>query len=715
MDNTQVLQFPLKGVSRAFSRSTQPDLTAYEMLNVLPFDRTNRLRGGKRPGTSKLWANALGSGTQTIQLLDQTTIALDPSTIEASTLLVTEPFTYSDGALQTVATNSVWRTYNFSGASQLTFLNVVSNVLVAGDGAEKAVYQPALSLGSAYVVRITFTYESTTACVGLIARQNKGTPSGTGIFFDIVTAADGSLAAELGTSAGGTDLDSLNVPAGFLTAGAVTLELRVNGDVIQGVVNGTVLVQATSSNQSAQVGVGFFTTTDGTDPTRPLDNWEVYTGTNLASYRQTNIVVVSGGNVYVGDIDTQAALAAGGASQLHAANIPQGAFTTRKYYFVDGFNIRKLDLATRSMETYTATAGSAPTECTLACVYRDRLVLAAPRGDPQNFFFSRVGTHTDWDYTQTDPAAAFAGNASVAGRIGEPIVSIFPFSDDQLAIGGDHNLWVIRGDLADGGSIDLLSDAIGMLGAKSWCKSPDGTIYMAATGGLYRWRAGGIPEMLNAEGWPQFFQAINRGTHLVHLAWDRDKRGCHIFVTPVNSGAATHLWYDERMDGVFPEQFPNTHGPICALVYDGDAEIDRILLMGGRTGFVQKKDAAALSDDGTAINSFFLIPFQIGDGKNDSIIKCIDLTYGEPASGFDADDWSVACEIRAAKSAGDIVGNNHRKAKRDFGRQYGRVPSIVTFLRGAWGGLYISESSSTKHWSFENAIVTTEPVGKTRR
>src|SRR5689334_21280501 len=54
---TKVVQitFPLKGISDAWARADQPELTTPDALNVWPDDRTPRARGSMRPGTATLF------------------------------------------------------------------------------------------------------------------------------------------------------------------------------------------------------------------------------------------------------------------------------------------------------------------------------------------------------------------------------------------------------------------------------------------------------------------------------------------------------------------------------------------------------------------------------------------------------------------------------------------------------------------------------------
>lgn len=723
--STQVIAFPAKGVNRTLLRSTQPEGTAYDMLNVLPFDRDGRMRGAKRPGLAKLWASALSTGSNPIQHLGQTTIALDPSSVEAGTTLFNDDFNYTASSDLFTQANGTWASYqNFLSTEGTGAWSTTGTSIKATTTGPSFMREDSYTLGSAYVISASIKLVGSTVGkdyrAGFFARINKSAPSLTGVVACFVYYnGSGGLTLKITTGnplAPTTTVASVDISTTYPTGPGttITLELHVNGDVFQGYVDGTLYASGSTTSNSGNSGVGGFANTNAvTSSNTEFNSYTVSVGTALASYRQTNIVGVCGGNVYVGDLDTQATLAPGGGTVLRDTGLVAGAFSGGYYYLVDGLTIRKLNLATKAMVTYTATAGSAPSDVRLACMYRDRLVLA---DDQQNFYFSRVGTHTDWDYTQTDPAAAFAGNASVSGRIGEPIVALIPFSDDQLLIGGDHNLWCIRGDLADGGSIDLISDAIGVLGQNAWCKSPDGTVYFVGTGGLWKMEPGGVPVNISNQSWNDFFASINRATNYLTMAWDRDRQGMMIFVTPVNTGTATHLWFDGRTLGFFPQQFPDTVGPICSLVYDGDDKDDRVNLMGGRDGYVRALNDSRLHDDGVDITAYVeLGPFPMGDGRNDGIISDVQLTYGELPSIIAAGSWGAKCEIRAGRDAHQVTeGTGYRSAVRDFGAMTGRVTGMVQKVRGAFGLLRIYENT-TKHFAFETAVVTIETAGPTRR
>jgi hypothetical protein len=724
------VQSPIKGINRLLPRSEQLERSYYNGSNCSPFDRSGRLRIGQRSGTSKLYASTvLGSGAQNVITLAQTTIALDPATVVASTLNFSEPFTYANGNLGTlnaswfctqVNTNSFLTAYN--GGSNVAGIVITSNTANAGAAtrAGSARYTGAITLGSAYVLKLTVGPFATPVNYALSARL--GAVAGTAgnnhvsfVFLPCTSAGAGSITI----SANDVAMANYSVPANtatLLNTNSHVMELHVNGDAFQGYVDGILYVSGTSALGAAQTQVGFaILDSSGGGADGLVDDFQVYTGAAVATLRQTNLLAACGGNVYEGDL-TSMTLATGGTAILKADVVPAVATATGKAYFVDGFSIRQLNILTHTIETYAATAGTAPTLCTLACVYRGRLVLAAPRDNLQNFFFSRVGTLTDWDYTQTDAAAAFAGNASLLGRIGEPIVALMPFSDDMLCIGGDHNLWAIRGDPTAGGSIDLVSDAIGVIGPSSWCKDPVGVVYFCGTGGLFRMSPdGGQPQLISHDKYNQFFSNINRGNSYVNMCWDRDNHGCYIFVTSVITGASTHLWYDLRTESLSPIVYPNSHGPMSAIVYDGDAPTDRMLLIGGRTGLIQKISSTALADDGTAISSSVILgPFRPRSG--DSILTGGTLTFGELAAADAGTPGTFECTmvVRSGKSAYDVTeGTPEHIAKIVFTRD-GRTKTFHHRLRGEWFTVELKNSTLNKYWSFEEGELEFEEAGRNR-
>lgn len=722
---------PIKGILKDAAFADIPIDGAIDGLNVLPFDRQGRMRANQRAGTSKMYATQLGSGSQNVASLTQTTIALDPATVTADQLNFNEPFTYANGNLGTLnanwfcsnaASNSIKAVYN--AASNVAAVVIISNQADKGLQRCGARYTGAITLGSAFVLKLTIRAETGTLNPNYYLAARLGAVAGSAGTNALTLTFQASTSSGPGTiSIASNDVTISSVytiptnTSALLNTSEHILELRANGDSFQGYVDGILYVTATTSAGSSQTQVGFaWIDAAGTVTNAPVDNFQVYTATSVATLRQTNLVACSGGNVYEGNsTGTSIAVAVGGTAILKADVIPSVAVSTGKAYIVDGFTIKQLNLLTQSMETYAATAGTAPTLCTLAAVYRGRLVLAAPRDNMQNFFFTRVGTLTDWDYSQTDSAAAFAGNASTAGRIGEPIISLMPFSDDVLLIGGDHNLWAMRGDPADGGSIDMVSDAIGMLGSNAWTKSPDGTVYFVGTGGFFRMSpSGSAPENLSNGKWADFFRQINRGSSYVQMAWDRDREGAYIFVTPVVSGTTTHIWYDSKTGSFWPIQFPASHGPISAIVFDGDGPSDRAILMGGRTGYIQKLTQTDKSDDGTAISSYLVFAPYLSSNVTESLWEWADVILGEPQTGFVAGDYNAKLEI----FSGSTVEQAYSSPRLTRTKTFTAPRRQFRWLNRSRGNAFIvkvSNSVLNKTWNLERIVAMVMDGGLVRR
>lgn len=627
--------FPTKGWDTNNVRLAQPDGTSPSLLNIVPFDRWNRRRGGTRFGTSKITRAAMGNGSQPVQLIEQVTRALDPTTISPTAQLLALDYTsVAAGTHVNVDTNlRVTGGYNHGNgnntvADKLTVVLVGSTTMAnANDNASwcNAQYTPTLVLGESYVLQATIQMTATgdpSANKGyrlLFRFAKSGWASGLSLE---VTGDKMEFYNNIGAgNSGGTAQATFSFPS-TLSVGTHLFELRVNGDMFSGWIDGTQYLAWTSTFNNTEAGVGFGTA--GQNGSDGFLTFNVFAGAPLAAYRETSIVSVCGGNIYVGTINGGMILASGGTAQLIETSKPQMASSSGLCWFVDGVHFVQLDLSTKSITAYTVLEPAMGGETadtlglyTLICVWRDRIVLAASTEFPQNFIMSRQSKYQDWDYSQEDGSAAFAGNATAptsnnsgAGAVGDPLNCLMPFSDDVLILGGDHTVHKIEGDPAAGGQILLISDSVGTLGSDAWDSDSDGNLYFVGTGGFYRMGSNSnVLENLSKGSVRDYFTKIDRVNQYVTCTWDTDRRGIHIHVTDVNqpSTAPIHLFWDMESGGFFPIQFPQNHGPISAVTYDGDAAGDRALLIGGRDGNIRKLDATVLLDDGATIDSFCFI------------------------------------------------------------------------------------------------------------
>ena len=71
------LNFPIKGIHKGAAGSAQPEFTSPDMNNVRPYDALERrVRGGQRPGLSKLYSQQIaGTATAIVAICSVTTVS----------------------------------------------------------------------------------------------------------------------------------------------------------------------------------------------------------------------------------------------------------------------------------------------------------------------------------------------------------------------------------------------------------------------------------------------------------------------------------------------------------------------------------------------------------------------------------------------------------------------------------------------------------------
>lgn len=262
-----------------------------------------------------------------------------------------------------------------------------------------------------------------------------------------------------------------------------------------------------------------------------------------------------------------------------------------------------LDLAVESTHGLGGfySSNAIPTGCTLLSSWRGRLVMAGGK----NWYMSRAGTPLDFDFSVAKDISRAIESAGFStqcpAQIGDPIISLMPFTKDTFVFGLDREVWRMNGDPGDQGQLEVVAPGEGVTGRDGWTIDPAGTMWILGTAGPYQFS--GISLFpFRQEEITAYFSAINQGM-VVYLAWDRDRVGLWIFTS---QGA---LFYDQRDDGYWPQEFAQAIGPV--LVYDGDAPDDRQILLGCSDGFVRILSNAAFTDDGSPINSsIWLGPLQ---------------------------------------------------------------------------------------------------------
>lgn len=354
----------------------------------------------------------------------------------------------------------------------------------------------------------------------------------------------------------------------------------------------------------------------------------------------------------------------------------------------------------------------------IVTLYRNRMVIAGLRDDPNNWFMSAVGDPRNWDYFPAVESVtqAVAGGTGEAGTLGDSITALVPFSDDMMLIGCLNSLWVMQGDPAAGGQIINLSQQVGCVGPDAWAFDPSNNLYLFGSNGLYRISPSLEMERLSAGVLDKTFAEVDLTANRVILQFDRDRDYLFIFITKDEVGAANELSYifDSRVQAFWPIKLPDENGPTSVHYFASPASNDRGLLMGGRDGFIRGfRDNRPNDNDGVEngegldvpINSYVdMGPFALQGGLN---YKTGDMHFvlGGFSGPVELEVYAGDTPEQAARATTPRASSQLRLSRARFIRK--RVSGQSLRFR-------LSQNLLNYIWSYEGGHVNLTPAGRTR-
>lgn len=324
-------------------------------------------------------------------------------------------------------------------------------------------------------------------------------------------------------------------------------------------------------------------------------------------------------------------------------------------FYVDGSVYQYYKSSNSTMTKWTLTAGTLPFDSAnraarLICAWRGRLVLAGLIGDPKNYFMCVPHNPLNWDYSAIfSETVAFAGAVSNvpsdSGPVDDIVTCLMPYSEDLLFLGGDHSITRMTGDPAAGGRLDTISDTIGVAWGRPFCKDPAGQLYFfSSQGGVYLMAPGAYPIQLSQKIKKRLQQVDVQNSH-IRLAWDLDRQGMAVFITPDNGDETTNYFWEERTGAWQPDFYAERgFNPRSVHVLDGDIAGDRTVLLGCTDGYMRALDNSATDDDGEDIDSYVVIGPMMTKELSIITIKSLQATLG-------ANSGDVRFDIYAGTSA----------------------------------------------------------------
>lgn len=359
-----------------------------------------------------------------------------------------------------------------------------------------------------------------------------------------------------------------------------------------------------------------------------------------------------------------------------------------------------------TLSNVVATDGILPVGNPHIVSYLDRMVLAGASTAPHVWYMSRRGDELDWDYAASDSERAVAGTTGV-GTPGEAITALVSIKDDYLVIGCRDSLWLMRGDPAYGGTLDVISTDVGIVSPNAWTIGPSGELIFLSLQGLYvlpsvSENTKAVP--ISRDVLPQEFLNLNTEEVNASLKYDVDYHGIHIFFTKRSSDASTHWWLDWASKTYWPMVYNVNHEATSLHVLQSNSTDVRGLLLGCRDGYIRRFYEKAADDDGTSFSSYVRMgPINLSSDGRSGKLRQMQAVLAENSGGVTwalsaADTPEGAVTASSSDSGSWVAGLNATDWPACVGQAYTLLVTGATDVR----------------WALEQIIVTYEDAGPLR-
>lgn len=360
-----------------------------------------------------------------------------------------------------------------------------------------------------------------------------------------------------------------------------------------------------------------------------------------------------------------------------------------------------------TLELWTATTGKGqvPTGCRYIGLFRDRLVLSGQVDDPHAWYACRSGDPEDWDYgaSDTDYDRAVAGTNTTAGKVGQPVTAVIPFSDDYMLFGCTHASWKVDGDPAYDGFIRNISQKEGPYNGKAWTWLSDGHGLLLTRNGLHAVEPGvrGAPVSVSREKLPQELRELDDGTMTILMEWDLRERYVHIYNTSEAKKDLPHWWFNPQTGAFWLLRFGDKDlEPTCVCEHLSDIPDESCVLLGCRDGYIRRYVGEADTDDGTAITSYCEVgPVKLG--RNEVGEGVVAEVHGSLARHSGDVTWA----LRVADSHEGIVDATDLST----GTWASGVNSTETPRNGGGSAILRLSNAENLRWVIETMALTVEP------
>ena len=280
------------------------------------------------------------------------------------------------------------------------------------------------------------------------------------------------------------------------------------------------------------------------------------------------------------------------AEQLQKYDTVRGVQMENHVYLVNGRHYYKIDLSEsipKIIHWSEVTSTSSPTglpkdtygnRCPLITSFGGRIVLAGLPTSQTNWFMSKLGDPLDWTNVVSAAHTAQAGGTSTSfGKLGEPIITMFPFGESGLLLAGNNSITYMTTDpVVSGAQFVRMSNSVGVKSVDAWCQGPEKTCFIVSDDGVYQVS----PNQFNIQRGQNitsgrldgFFGSLADGDVDIKLAYDPPRTTVMMFVNrPADPIGMEHYqlhvptgsWWkwtsnDTRMDTMTTHCFHSPYG-----------------------------------------------------------------------------------------------------------------------------------------------------------
>lgn len=415
---------------------------------------------------------------------------------------------------------------------------------------------------------------------------------------------------------------------------------------------------------------------------------------------------------YAADASSNQITNAGGENLFFGnASAPASGFIVvghQHAYAITTSGITKFNPKTGQTDVLEPSSGTVPTSCTFGAMYRDRICVS---GQDNAIYMSRMGDYTDWDYGAhvDDSNRPLAFQLALSAEVGPPPTAMVGHKDSNLIVASENTLWVVLGDPAADGTLRRISENVGILSSRAWCKIED-TLCFLSNDGVYRVQFDGsglVP--ISDQSVPDELRNVDPSTTTISMGYDHERKAVYVFLR-TSGGSDTHWVYELESEAWWPVRFQDGHSPLATCLHDGE------LLLAGGDGTVRQ--VGGDDDDGTAIQSHVAIgPLRVGRANHFGRILNI---QGMIAQGSGTVTWRIVtgntaeeasdnakAAIEAYQAGGSYSSYVHSSGDWTAGRAVISYPRTRT----VWCCIWLQ---STAKWGFEGVSMETTQSGKWR-